>query len=307
MNFKVNRVVTVCDWFLLAIARTLTELETEMANSTKSSETPDASPSPGIEPVMNPENVRAQTSVDESSLHDEIAEMRNLTQSLLAAVKDVRTQNARTELVRGALDEMRADVRTAARAVAMPAPPVAYADQYGREQRGNDCGPCGCVDDACCAFDIKVWQVRAAKPQIEPADMGDIGPFINAMEVQIYFTLDDTGFVWPGLASTMDLRAEGLPGGPGPWVVINRTIQRVMVPRGKTVTKQIRVEVREHDEGLERPIGLKDEIGENVGTISLDCCVERIYPAMPLDVYLDHGGQGGGMVQVAFYAERVCC
>jgi hypothetical protein len=291
----------------LANSQALNELEATMANSTKSTEAATALPAPATEAAIDPNSDTAQIASDEPSLQDEIAEMRNLTQSLLVAVQDVRTQNARTEMMRGALDEMRADVRTAARAVATAPIPAAYVDQQGHGQRSNDCGPCGCVDEGCCQFDIKVWQVRAAKPQIEPADMGDIGPLINAMEVQIYFTVDDTGFVWPGLASTMDLRASGLPGGPGPWVVVNRTIQRVSVPRGKTVTKQIRVEVREHDEGVERLIGLKDEIGENVGTISLDCCVERIYPAMPLDVYLDHGGKGGGLVQVAFYAERVCC
>lgn len=241
------------------------------------------------------------------SLQAELAEMRGLTQSLLAAVQDVRTQSTRTDLVRGAMDEMRADVRAASQAMVLAQPVPAAAAYGGTAQRDGACGPCGCVDEGCCSFDIKVWQVRAAKPQIELADMGDIGPFINALEVQIYFTVEDTGFVWPGLASTMDLRAQGLPGGPGPWVVINRTVQRVTIPRGKTVTKQLRVEVREHDEGLERPIGMKDEIGESISSITLDCCVERIYPPMPLDVYLDKGGKGGGMVQVAFYAERVCC
>lgn len=246
-----------------------------------------------------------QSNGEDSLIQAELAEMRNLTESLIAAVQDVQVKNARTEIVRGAMDDVRADVRAASRAMIMSQPTAAHPAEVGQAKRG--CGPCGCVDDGCCAFDIKVWQVRAAKPQIEPADMGDIGPLINAMEVQIYFTVEDVGFVWPGLATTMDLRADGLPGGPGPWVVINRTVQRVMIPRGTAVTKQLRVEVREHDEGLERPLGMKDEIGENVSTITLDCCTERVYPPMPLDIYLQYGGEGRGMVQVAFYAERVCC
>lgn len=65
--------------------------------------------------------------------------------------------------------------------------------------------------------------------------------------------------------------------------------------------------MREHDEGAERLIGLKDEIGEGRGTITLDCCMDKIYPPMPIEVYLIHGGEGRGMVQVFFYAERVCC
>jgi len=64
-----------------------------------------------------------------------------------------------------------------------------------------------------------ISQVRAAKPQIELPDLGDVPAAINALEVQIYFTVDRIGYLWPGLATTMDLRADGAPGGPGPWVV----------------------------------------------------------------------------------------
>lgn len=240
------------------------------------------------------------------SLQAELSEIRELARSLMAAVHEVRAQNARSDMVRSAIQEVRSDVRAASQAMLL-SQPVAAATTPGTVERHGKCPPCDCVADGCCCFDIIVSQVRAAKPQIEPADVGDIGPFINALEVQIYFTVDGTGFLWPGLASTMDLRADGLPGGPGPWVVIERAVKRVCLPKGTSVTKQFRVEVREHDEGLERPIGMKDELGEALGSITLDCCADRVYPSMPVDVSLVHGGEGRGMVQVAFYAQRVCC
>jgi hypothetical protein len=242
------------------------------------------------------------------TLQEELTEIRELARSLMAAVHEVRQQNARNDMVRSAIQEVRSDVRAASQAMLLAQPtvlPGVVAPAH--EQRSGKCPPCDCVADGCCCFDIIISQVRAAKPQIEPADMGDVGPFINALEVQIYFTVDGTGYLWPGLASTMDLRADGLPGGPGPWVVIERPVKRVCLPKGTSVNKILRVEVREHDEGVERPIGMKDELGEALGSITLDCCVDRIFPPMPIDVSLVHGGEGRGMVQVAFYAQRVCC
>jgi len=246
-----------------------------------------------------------------AALRQELTEVRELARSLLSAVQDVTAQGARNEVLRSAIQDVKADVRAATQAVAMaPASAAgrvaAYVDPTGAEHAGK-CGPCACVDDGCCCFDIKISQVRAAKPQIEPADAGDLPGVINALEVQMYFTVDGTGFLWPGLATTMDLRADGLPGGPGPWVVIERTVKRVCFPRGTTVVYQLRVEAREHDEGIERLVGMKDELGEALGSITLDCCVEKVFPPMPIEVYLMHGGEGRGMLQVAFYAERACC
>lgn len=244
-------------------------------------------------------------------LRQELSEVRELARSLSAAVQEVRSQSARNETLRSALQDVKSDVRAAQQAALM-APPMAaaaapYVDPHGGQREGK-CGPCECVSDGCCCFDIKIWQVRAAKPQVEPADMGDTGPFINPLEVQMYFTVDDIGFLWPGLGSTIDLRVEGLPTpGPGAWLVVGRAVNRICLPKGTTKTAVLRAWCREHDEGIERPIGMKDEIGEGMGMITLDCCMEKIYPPMPIEISLDQGGKGGGMVQVAFYAERVCC
>jgi hypothetical protein len=250
---------------------------------------------------------------DVALLREELAEVRELARSLMGAVQEARAQAARVDSVRGALEDVKADVRAASHAIMAQPQSLAPAHSpatghFENQYQERGCGPCQCVSSGCCAFDIKIWQVRAAKPQIEPADIGDIpGPTINALECQIYVTVDAMGVLIPGLSSCLDLRADAIPGGPGPWVVQNRVIQRVYVPKGATVTKNVKCEVLESDERLTELPFFKAELGEADGTITLDCCMAEIFAPMPIDVYLLHGGEGKGMVQVAIKAERVCC
>lgn len=262
------------------------------------------------------ESTKAPTDVEEDvtstlieTQNQEIADLKELARTLLASAQMMHEQQARQSSLRETIEDVKADVKAAARAMLTPAAKVVNTNTNERDCCGDQ--PCGCVSKECCCFEIVLAKVRAAKPQIEPPDVGDIPmpPTINALEVQLYVTAGDpeAGFVFPGLASTLDLRANGLPGGPGPWVGIERVINRVFVKKGTALTTQVNVEVREHDEGVERPAAFKDEIGEASGTITLDCCMAKIYPPTPIDVYLDHGGEGGGMVQLAFYARRVCC
>jgi len=238
-----------------------------------------------------------------SARDEQIAQLRDMVGALTDAVTAMQARNAQ----KAAFDDTVAELKQTARALAV-APVGAALSPTGARDHGGDCG-CDCVSAGCCAFDIVLSRVRAAKPQIEPADMGDIPlpPTINALEVQFYVTVDNVGFLFPGLATTMDLRADGAPGGPGPWVVIERTINRVHVSKTGTTNFEVFAQVREHDEGIERPAGFKDEIGEGSGWIALDCCTSKIYPATPIEVYLLHGGEGRGMIQLAFYARRVCC
>ncbi|MCW3836833.1 hypothetical protein ACFQ1E_11850 [Sphingomonas canadensis] len=258
------------------------------------------------------ESEAVSTGSGAESLRGELAEVRELARTLMAAVQDMRAQAARNELVRGAIEDVRADVRAASHAMLMTPAPVTAAEPRTAPGTpaapGKGCGSCGCVSSDCCCFDIKVWQVRALKPQMvtEPGDIGDIPLLVNALEMQMYFTVDNIGVLIPGLGSTIDLRADGIPGGPGPWVVLDRVIQRVCIPRGSVVTKTIMCQAYEADEGAESVQG-KGEFGEAMGSITLDCCMERIYPPVPVDIALNMGGEGRGIVQAAFYAERVCC
>ena len=263
-------------------------------------------PSAPDEPVSSPQT---EPELATEALRQELSEVRELARSLYAAVQDVKAQSARNELMRSAMQDVKADVRAAQQAALMTpagAGAAPYVDPHGVGREGK-CGPCECVSDGCCCFDIKIASVRAAKPQIEPADMGDIPGLINALEVQMFFSVNGRGILLPGLGSTFDLRCDGAPGGPGAHLTVERVVDRVCFTRGTTVSPVLKVQVREEDAGLERPIGMKDEIGEGEGMITLDCCMDKIYPPMPIEVYLIHGGEGRGMVQVFFYAERVCC
>lgn len=239
--------------------------------------------------------------VQSESLTNEtqINELKELTKTLMQTVQVMQVQSFKNNKVEDSIADLKATTR------ALMTNPSGNLPKG--ESQHNDCG-CNnnCIDNDCCCFEIVLSKVRAAKPQMEPADSGDAGPFINALEAQIYATNNNIGFLWPGLATTMDLRAEGLPNpGPGSWVVIERVINRVYVKKGSTLTEEVSIELREHDEGVERPVGMKDEIGVGTGLITLDCCMQKIYPQMPIDVPLDYGGMGKGMVQVAFYARKV--
>lgn len=240
-----------------------------------------------------------------------IAELKELTRTLLTAVQAMNAETARNEVLRNTIDDVKSDVKAAARALLLAPTGTAREAIFatGTASEGR-CGPCECVSDSCCCFDIILSKVRATKPQIEPPDVGDIPvpPTINALEIQFYITVGNIrGFLFPGIGSTFDLRAEGLPAGPGAWVTFERPIDRVCLKKGTKLTTTVEVEVREHDEGVERPIAFKDEYGQAVGTITLDCCADIIYPPMPLDVPLLYGGEGGGIVTFAYYARRVCC
>lgn len=249
------------------------------------------------------------TRQQEEAMAGQIADLRSQVASLMLAVQVSRQQDAHTSATQNAIADIKSDLNLTKALLANP-PAVAYgavASAPARYENAKDCG-CECTAPGCCCFEIRLAKIRAAKPQIEPHDAGDVPLLINALEVQFYITVGGIGFLFPGIGSTMDLRASGLPGGPGPWVVIERMINRVCLPRGTTMTYDVEVEVREHDEGaVERPVAFKDELGEGRGSITLDCCMANIYPPTPIDVPLIHGGEGGGLVQFAFYARRVCC
>lgn len=257
-----------------------------------------------------PSTESTPTPIADVSQNQQIAELKELTRSLMVSVQAMQAQSARNAV----FEDVVADVKAATRAMLVA--PVKNAANDPSQGKRDCCGgdsSCGCVSDDCCCFEIVLSKVRGAKPQNELPDIGDVAipppPTINAMEVQIYITAGDpaAGFVLPGLASTLDLRTDGILGGPGPWVSIERVVNRVYAKKGTPLSVPVYVEVREHDEGVERPVAFKDEIGEATDWIILDCCMPKIYPPMPIGVNLIHGGEGGGMVEVAYYARRVCC
>jgi hypothetical protein len=190
----------------------------------------------------------------------------------------------------------------------------------------EDCddGDCGCTHPGCCCFDIYLDKIRGLQPQglLELADSGDTSlpiPTINELEVRLFIALDNApvGLLLPSLSTTMGVRVPSLlaGGGPGLWMPINQVVGRVCLKKGTMRQVMLNAQGSEVDEGIERPLGFKDEHGEASGFITLDCCTRTIYPPAPIDLYFDHGGVGGappgshtpGAIQLAFYAKRVCC
>jgi len=212
---------------------------------------------------------------------DQVAELKQLVTQLMAAVQATSAVQAR----------------------AAATPPT--------DKGCDDCG-CGCTDSSCCCFEIVLDKIRAIQPQLEPADSGDAGPLINELEVRLFASIGNVGILIPSLSTTMGLRVPGLlsGGGPGLWMTLDRVIGRIYLKKGTTKTIAVDFQASEVDEGVERPIGWKDEHGMASGSITLDCCTCKIYPAMPTDLSFTQGGTGGGQpgaISLAFYARRVCC
>lgn len=164
---------------------------------------PMESVSGSILPEATPTPPPPEDGTSNEALKQELSEVRELARSLFSAVQEVRSQSTRNEILRSAIQDVKSDVRAAQQAALMT-PAVAGAAPYTDPHGGREgkCGPCECVSDGCCCFDIKIASVRAAKPQIEPADMGDIPGLINALEVQMFFSVNGRGILlpaWPHL------------------------------------------------------------------------------------------------------------
>lgn len=253
------------------------------------------------------------SAVSESSQDQQMRELKELTVSLMSAVREMQTQSSQNIVFQDAI----ADVKSAARAMMVSGPRPgtgAHVDPTGAEQ---DCECTSCVSTQCCCFEIVLDKIRGIQPQglLEPADLGDTTlplPTINELEVRLFASIDNIGVLIPGLSTTMGIRVPSIlaGGGPGLWQPIGAVIGRVTVRKGTTQTVMVDFQGAEIDEGGERPIGFKDEHGAASGSITLDCCMDRIYPSTPTDLSFDQGGIGGGQpgaISIAFSARRVCC
>jgi hypothetical protein len=270
----------------------------------------------GSEDMISEPLSRAEDVVNLNSLREEISEVKELARTLMSAVQEARAQAARADSVRGALEDVKADVRAASQAImAAPSPSVARAvspavGQFENAHGAAECGPCQCVSSGCCAFEIVLDKVRVAQAQnlLEFFDAGSIGNLIRqTMEVQVYFTADGVGIVWPSLAGTVKMEPFLLPPGPSSWHNVTRVANTIQVPKGSSVVVKVDAEVKESDDDglLEHLLQGADDYGQADGMITLDCCMDKIYPPGPLDVHL--AGPAGGMIQMTYYARRVCC
>jgi hypothetical protein len=258
---------------------------------------------------------RTEDPANLNSLREEIAEVRELARTLMTAVQEARAQAARADSVRGALEDVKADVRAASHAImaapqSMAAVNTPATGHFENQAQEGGCGPCQCVSSGCCAFEIVLDRVRVAQAQnlLEFFDAGSIGNLIRqTMEVQVYFTANGVGVVWPSLAGTVKMEPFLIPPGPSLWHNAGQVANTVYVPKGSTVVVKVDAEVKESDDDglLEHLLQGADDYGQAGGMITLDCCMEKIYPPGPLDVHL--AGPAGGMIQMTYYARRVCC
>lgn len=246
----------------------------------------------------------------------QIAELTQATHTLRASLEASNAQAAANARFSDALDSLHAAAQAVSVAASASPQRQLAASVFDGEQEsstdGCDDGPCGCVGTNCCQFEIVLDKVRAIQPQLEPADSGDIPGLHNRLEVRIFASIGGIGIVVPSLSTTMDLSVGGvlLGGKPGMWVTIGRVIGTVTVRKGTSRAVDVEFVAGEIDEGVERPLGMKDEYGYSAGTVVLDCCVEKAYPSMPADLSFEHDGTGGGipgMISLAFFARRVCC
>ncbi len=265
-----------------------------------------------IEQPSQPEGAvpSAETVPDQqvaASQEKQIADLKGLTRTLLGAVQAMQAQSAHNAMV----EDLTADVKAATRAMLIAPVKAAVNPSHGERDCCGD-SLCCCVSDDCCCFEIMLDRVRAIQPQLEPADSGGIPGFHNDLEVRLFASIDKIGIYYPSFSGTisLDVGSVLLGGKPGLWTPIDRVIGRVCLKKNTVKTIIVDFEAAEIDEGVERPAGMKDEYGYASGSITLDCCTSKIYPAMPTDISFEHLGTGGGvsgMIQVAYYARRVCC
>jgi hypothetical protein len=280
-----------------AVENTATSTETQRASTVAQNDVVPAAPT---------------TNQQDEQMAKQIVELKDLVASLAVAVQETQARSAQNTEFQNTISEIKrvaTTIPTAAGYSAMPRPASVKDDC-------DDCG-CGCIDSSCCCFEIVLDKVRAIQPQgiLEIADSGDTTlpvPLINELEVRLFAAIDNVGILIPSLSTTMGLRVPSLlsGGGPGLWMPLDRLIGRVFLKKGTSRTVVVDFQGSEVDEGIERPLGFKDEHGAASGSITLDCCTSKIYPPMPTDLSFDFGGSGGGnpgAISLAFYARRVCC
>ena len=271
--------------------------------------------------MVNPDPDKQETTTTETDSHvvdspqaaapatdlqsQQIAELRQLGDSLVAAVVAIQAQSARDAEFREAIDDVKRTTREMLSAAMVSGiSPISRTDP-APIPAADDCGegPCDCVSAQCCCFDIIMSSVRVLAMQLEPGDSTLI-PMDN-LEIKMFAYLDGgIGAVIPSMFSTLSLPHK-LAQHAGLKVRLDRPIGTVCLRKGKTKTVTIGVDVIEEDSGLERPVGGRDEEGSNSGTMILECCCS-VPPSTVFDISFTGGGQGGGAIECAFTAVRKC-
>jgi hypothetical protein len=235
----------------------------------------------------------------DSNSDKQLAELRELTRNLMAAVQTMQIQSSRGFELRDAIN----DVKAATRSMLVAPPSIAQLDGAVPGREGEcGCGPCECVSHACCTFKMELASVRITQMQIEPVDAA-ANPFAE-MELQVYPTIDGVGTICPNFFSTYSLRKPLTK--PGIWYPVNVRFGTVTVCKGKPKHVIVNVAGKEVDDGGIEATAARDEYGMADVTIALDCCSAQPVTVI-VEVQLDHGGLGGGTFEAMITATRECC
>ena len=236
---------------------------------------------------------------DTTQLNDQMDQLKVMVNSLALAFQASQTRNSQS----AAFLEAASEIKQAARSMAVGAAATVYpvvTPSLPRECGGCGCGPCECVSDRCCMFDVTMTHVRVIDMQIEPVDSNAAN-----MEVRMFASINGIGAVIPNLFSTLTLHK--LINKPGVWSQVNQSIGRVEVCKGNPKTINISIDAVEVEDVVEvAAAALRDEYGTASVTMVLDCCCS-VPSTVSVEVHFTGGGQGGGAIEAKFSATKICC
>jgi len=239
-----------------------------------------------------------------------IAELQRLVSNLGERLTAVQAVSARDEQFKAAVRS----VESAAAAVQRSFEPAAALPGTvpGRE---CDCGPCECINCACCTFEVWMSHVRVDQMQNPVIDVlptpsdSNVVPW-GVMEVWMFATIDPLhaiGVCIPAADPLSNLQLHKQLTDPyGPWVSVNRCVGTVMVKKGVPLTVPLELTVVERENASERlQPGNRDEWGSATAYLTLDCCYSN-YSPIQISVGLTSWGQAGGAVSGLFVVKRSC-
>jgi hypothetical protein len=244
--------------------------------------------------------------------NEQISELRSLIGSLGERVAAAQATNAREAQFKSAVQSVEAAAIAVQRGIA----PAVSVEQHSLnpatgQVRDANCGPCECLDSACCTFEIWMSHVRADQMQL-PIDIGDSNILpTSVMEIWMFSSIDhihNVGVCIPDASPLSYLPLHKQITEPfGPWTSVNRLVGTTTVRKGSPLKTEISLTAVERENALERvkPVN-RDEWGTAAGIVTLDCCYSDYSPIL-ISVPLSSWGQAGGVITGRFIVVKRCC
>ncbi len=243
--------------------------------------------------------------------NEQIAELRALIGNLGERVTAAQAAIARDLQFKAAVDSVEAAAAAVQRGSAPgPASTGSMQRTTAEAVREGACGPCECIDNACCTFEIWMSHVRADQMQT-PIDIGDSNILpTSVMEIWMFASIDpvyNVGVCIPDPSPLSFLPLHKQITEPfGPWTSVNRLVGSVTVKKGTPKKIELSLTGVEREDALERtkPVN-RDEWGVSTETLTLDCCYSDYSPIL-VPVSLASWGQAGGVITGRFIVVKRC-